>query len=261
MNTRIAASLVVVLALTLGCEIEPVTRETPPPAPPVDLETRTFALKHLNPSVAKTLVQPYVYEDRPGAPGVITYSMGPPALSARETADNLDKIARMLERFDVGSKAPSSYRLHFQVVAANGGESDVPLAPFEEALRKVFRFDGYSLVGEGYVTVSTGFFDLTINPAGAGGAAGNPDDASITVFGGHPSFYNIEGTIHEGELALEIVGPSIQLGKGLPARGATIQTTLGFRPGQTLVLGSMPAPDQTVFIVVHVAESVDGEPA
>lgn len=262
MNTRIAASLVVVLALTLGCEIETVTRETPPPAPPVDLETRTFALKHLNPSVAETLVRPYVYEDRPGAPGVITYSMGPPALSARETADNLDKIARMLERFDVAAKAPSSsYGLRFQVVAANGGESDVRLAPFEAALRKVFRFDGYSLVGEGYVTVSTGDFDLTIIPGGAVGAAGDPDDAGITLLGRHPGSYNIEGTIDEGELALEIVGPSIRLRDGRWAKSGTIQTTLGFRPGQTLVLGSMPAADQTVFIVVHVAESVDGEPA
>ena len=260
MNTRIAASLVVVLALTLGCEIETVTRETPPPAPPVDLETRTFALKHLYPSIAKTLVQPYVYEDRPGAPGVITFALAPPALSARETADNLDKIARMLERFDVAAKAPSSYRLHFQVVAANGGESDVRLAPFEEALRKVFRFDGYSLVGEGYVTVSTGGFDLTINPGGAAGAAGDPDDAGVTLLGSHDGFYNIEGEIHEGRLGLEIVGPSIQLRNGA-LRDATIQTTLGFRPGQTLVLGSMPAPDQTVFIVVHVAESDEGEPA
>ncbi len=259
MNTRIAASLVVVLALTLGCEPETVIRETPP-APPVDLETRTFALKHLNPSIAKTLVQPYVYEDRPGAPGVITFSMAPPALSARETADNLDKIARMLERFDVVSKAPSSYGLHFQVVAANGGESDVRLAPFEEALRKVFRFDGYSLVGEGYVTVSTGRFDLTINPGSAVGAAGDPDDASVTLLGSHPGFY-IEGTIHpEGELSLEIVRPSIPLREGVD-RGASIQTTLGFRPGQTLVLGSMPEPDQTIFIVVHVAESDEGEPA
>ena len=182
-------------------------------------------------------------------------------MSARETADNLDKIARLLERFDVVSKAPSSYGLRFQVVAANGGESDVRLAPFEEALRKVFRFDGYSLVGEGYVTVSTGGFDLAIVPGGAVGAAGDPDDASITLLESHPGSYNIEGTIHEGELALEIVAPSIQLRDGYWARPATIQTTLGFRPGQTLVLGSMPAADQTVFIVVHVAKSVEGEPA
>lgn len=260
MNTRLAGPLIVVLALTSGCEVERVVRQTPPPASPVELETRTFALKHLNPATAQTLVRPYVYEDRPGSPGVITYSMAPPALSARETVDNLDKIGRMLEQFDVVSKASSSYRLHFQVVAANGGESDVRLAPFEEALRKVFRFDGYSLVGEGYVTISTGGFDLTIDHEGAVGSAGQPDDTGVTLLGSHPGFYNIEGTIHDGQLALHIVGPDIPLREN-HWTGGTIETKLGFRPGQTLVLGSMPAPDQTVFIVLHVAEADEGEPA
>lgn len=260
MNTRLAGPLVVVLALTSGCEVERVTRQTPPPASPVELETRTFALKHLNPSIAQTLVRPYVYEDRPGGPGVITYSMAPPALSARETVDNLDKIGRMLEQFDVASSAPPSYRLHFQVVAANGGKSDARLAPFEKALRKVFRFDGYSLVGEGYVTVSTGAFDLTISPGDAVGNAGQPDDAGFTLLGSHPGLYNIEGVIGNGQLALEIAGPDIPLGDD-HWTGGTIDTTLGFRPGQTLVLGSMPAPDQTVFIVLHVAEADEGEPA
>ena len=244
MNTRVAAPLVVVLALTLGCEPETVIRKTPPPAFPVHLETRTFALKHLNPSDAETLVQPYVYEDRPGAPGVITYSMAPRALSARETVDNLDKIARMLEQFDVASRRPSSYQLHFQVVAANGGESaDERLALVEKELRKVFRFDGYSLMGEGHVTVSGGSFELQIETDTA-----EPIDPS------QKWRIHVAGHVYGGsDLSLRIT--DLPPGKATSMRPTgKVETQLGFRPGQTLVLGSMPSPDQTVFVVVHVAE-------
>lgn len=204
-----------------------------------DLETRTFALAHLSESAAVALITPYVYGDRPGAPGTFNYAAS--ALSVRETPDNLDKIARMLGEFDVATKPPS-YRLHFQVVAANGDESTDPrLAPVEAELRKVFRFDGYSLVGEGFVTVSTGGFDLSITPDG------------------EPDFYHVDGTIYGTTvLSLAIKGPSIPNAAGM-STGGQVRTRLGFRPGQTLVLGSMPAPDKTVFIVVHVAE-VNGDP-
>ena len=251
MDMRLGAPLLAVLVLITGCEIEVDGRTGSQsddgrmafkPLPQLhDLETRTFQLEHLTSRAAIALIDPYVYRDRPGAPGTIsnptgirTISVrGTPstisnpngirAISVRETPDNLDKIARMLEQFDVPAAVPS-YRLHFQVVAANGGGSDPRLAPVEEALRKVFRFDGYSLVGEGYVTVSSGNFDLRINA------------------GEQTAHYLIGGRIDGGSLWLEADGP-----------GGSIESTLAFRPGQTLVLGSMPAPDQTVFIVVHVA--------
>ena len=268
MDMRLGVPLLALLVLVGGCEIEVDGRtgsqtaeseQTVQSSGHAALETRTFALEHLTTAEAMALVGPYVYDDRTTAPGKISFGIAR-ALSVRETPDNLDKIARMLEQFDVASDAPS-YRLHFQVVAANGGESDVRLAPFEEALRKVFRFDGYSLVGEGYVTVSTGSFDLAINPGDAAAASGQPDDAAITLLGNHPGLYNIEGTIHHnGQLALDIVGPSIPLREQHWTMGG-IETTLGFRPGQTLVLGSMPTPDQTVFIVLHVAEGETDEPA
>lgn len=235
MDVRLGVPLVTLLVLVGGCEIEVSgqSEDVKPHFSPLSewpaLETRTFQLKHLTSRPAIALIDPYVYRDRPGAPGAISNPTGIQAISVRETPDNLDKIARMLEQFDVASAAPS-YRLHFQVVAANGSESDPRLAPFEEALRKVFRFDGYSLVGEGYVTVSAGDFDLKINT-------------------GEESDYLIDGRISGGSLWLEAFGPR-----------ASIESTLAFRPGQTLVLGSVPAPDQTVFIVVHVAESVEGEP-
>ena len=242
MDMRIGLPLPLLSLLVLigGCEIEMTERggdgsvRPKPYLTADDLDTRTFAMEHISGEQASNLVGPYVYADRPRAPGAISWSSGARAITVRETPDNLDKFARMLEQIDV---APSmqSYRLHFQVVAPNGSETDVRLAPVEEALRKVFRFDGYALVGEGYVTVSRGDFNLTIDVEGT----------SVP--------YEVDGLIFDSELSLA-VDAKIERPDGGRST-ARIDTRLGFRSGQTLVLGSMPAPDQTVFVVVHVAEA------
>ena len=247
MDMRLGVPLLALLVLAGGCEIEMAERNGSqsddgkpvftPLSPMPALETRTFQLEHLTSRAAIALIDPYVYGDRPGRPGTISNPTGIRAISVREMPDNLDKIARMLEQFDVVSRAPSSYRLHFQVVAGNGGTSDPRLAPVEAELRKVFRFDGYSLLGEGYVTVSRGGFDLSITP----------EDGT--------DFYHVDGDVLEGDqLGLTIHGPSITLSSTHSRSGGTIRTRLGFRVGQTLVLGSMPTTDKTVFVVVHVAE-------
>ena len=62
------------------------------------LETRTFELRHLTSSAAEDIVEPYVYEDRPGAPGKVQTAGR--LISVRETRDNLDRIGRVLEQFD-----------------------------------------------------------------------------------------------------------------------------------------------------------------
>lgn len=264
MDVRLGASILALLVLVGGCEIEMAERTDSPtddwrrafkPLPQWhDLETRTFQLEHLHSSDAMALIAPYVYQDRPGAPGAVSNPADVRAISVRETPDNLDKIARMLEQFDVASTSTQSYRLHFQVVTANGDEADMRLAPVVEALRKVFRFEGYSLVGEGYVAVSAGRFDLAI-----GAEDTTPADQPDARVNGDPFFYNIIGKVYADQLELSVVGPEHKHPSGRRSRGS-IETTLGFRPGQTLVLGSMPEPDQTVFIVVHVAESDEGEP-
>ena len=263
MDLRLGFPLLALLIL-VGCEIEVAgngsqSDDGKPAFKPLSerpaLETRTFQLEHLTSRAAITLIDPYVYRDRPGAPGAISNPTGIQAISVRETADNLDKIARMLEQFDVPSGV-SSYRLHFQVVAANGGETDTRLAPVAEALRKVLRFEGYSLLGEGYVTVSAGNFDLAISAD----SATSVDQHDARVNRDHAAFYGINGRVSGDQLDLGVRGPVLEHPSGARNRGS-IETTLGFRPGQTLVLGSMPAPDQTVFIVVHVGGAEAAEPA
>lgn len=71
------------------------------------------------------------------------------AVTVRETPDNLDKIARVLAQFD---RPTLSVRLHFQIIQADGAaRSDPAIAEVEAALRKLFRFRGYRLVGEAVV--------------------------------------------------------------------------------------------------------------
>ena len=254
MDMRLGAPLLAVLVLISGCEIEVdgrtgsqsddgqpvIKRLSDLPA----LETRTFPLENLSLVQATALIDPYVYRDRPGAPGTI--SGGNVAISVRETPDNLDKIARMLEQFDAAPGTPS-YRLHFQVVTANGGEStDERVASVEKELRKVFRFDGYSLIGEGHVTVSAGAFELQI-----------ATNASEPLEPSQKWRMHIVGDVY-GAAGNEVMHLKVtDLPPGMStSRRATgkVETRLGFRPGQTLVLGSMPSQDETVFIVVHVAD-------
>ena len=255
MDVRLGASILALLVLVGGCEIEVDGRTDSqtddgkpaftPLFPPPALETRTFPLEHLALTQATALIDPYVYRDRPGAPGTISGDAG--AISVRETPDNLDKIARMLEQFDAAAGAPS-YRLHFQVVTANGGGStDERVAPVENELRKLFRFEGYSLIGEGHVAVSNGPFELQIET-----------DAAEPMEPSQNWRIHIDGSIHRGrELRLSIT--DLPPGFGTTARRTgKVETRLGFRTGQTLVLGSMPSQDQTVFIVVHVSD--EGEP-
>jgi hypothetical protein len=118
------------------------------------LETRTFDLQHLDPQVAYEIVFPYVYLDRPQDPGTLSYSRESRTLAVRERPDNLDQIARVLEERD--SPRPG-VALYFQVIDAVGDAGVAPdpkLAEVESALREVFRFRSYRLVGEAVVRAS-----------------------------------------------------------------------------------------------------------
>ena len=92
------ASGVLLAALALhmgGCDAGWGGSETP------SLETRTFALHHIEASEAANLIGPYIYAERAGAPGMVSEAQDDsPAITVRETADNLDRIAAVLAEFD-----------------------------------------------------------------------------------------------------------------------------------------------------------------
>lgn len=180
----------------------------------VELETRTFRLESLRPHQAGEIVLPYVYQGREPNPGMMTVTEG--ALTVRETEDNLDRIARVLEEFD---QAPGELRLRFQVVEADGAaESDPAIAEVEEELRRLFRFEGYELVAEGAVSVAP------------------PSPFTQRLIGAEGE-WSVQGEVFDrGGTAVHLSG--IQLWSGADER--IIETSVNVRAGQTLVLGSGP---------------------
>lgn len=178
------------------------------------LDTRTFELKYLRGGEASTIIGPYVFGDRPKAPGQVSFVDD--AITVRETPDNLEKIARVLAQFD---RPTPSVRLHFQIIQADGAaRSDPAIAEVEGALRKLFRFRGYRLVGEAVVG-GTEYSEASQEVAGEGGP------------------YLIIARIQEvrGSADSGVVRVEAHLRAGT---GGELQTTVSLRAGQTAVLGN-----------------------
>ena len=70
-------------------------------------------------------------------------------ITVRETADNLDRIARALAQFD---RPQPGVRLRFKLIEADGvATRDPRIADVEAALRGLFRFRGYRLITDAVV--------------------------------------------------------------------------------------------------------------
>ncbi len=179
-----------------------------------DLDTRTFELRYLDPGVAADLIDPYVFGDRPEAPGMLSWADN--AISVRETPDNLDKIARVLERYDVPRP---SVRLHFKIIQADGfPTTDSSIADIEQVLRTLFRFRGYRLVAE---ALAAGMEGSTLNQ----------------VVGQAPHRYGIRAHLRDIRSAGDsgTVQFDVQL---MSDRGQAMETLVTLPAGQTAVLGN-----------------------
>ena len=209
-------------ALSWGCDGTP------------KLDVRTFTLEHRAGYEAAELVDPYVFGDREGAPGSL--SATPDAISVRETPDNLEKIARVLEEFD--QPIPGLW-LRFQLIEADSfREPDPAIAEVVGELRELFRFDGYRLLGEALVSV-------------AGGARDRQDFSQ--------RFLNTDETfsIHAGA---QIRRPGtvrldpIQLWQG--DSDILMESSVNVSPGQTVVIGGSRARvGGRAFILTVTAET------
>ena len=189
------------------------------------------------------LIQPYVYRDRPNAPGSMSVATAEGAITVRETPDNLDRIERVLAELTFPSPPASSFHLHFQLVEANGAtEPDPAIADVVEELRRALRFDGYSLVGEARIAV-------------------RPRARFAQLLQTAENEYRISGAFEESES-----GYVLSVGLSRPrsrTQGNTtthftsrgLETDVGIRPNQTLVLGSISVEDSAVlFAVVRLVE-------
>ncbi|HKJ00935.1 MAG TPA: hypothetical protein VJ997_00730 [Longimicrobiales bacterium] len=197
------------------------------------LETRTFRINHLQPWEVEPLVGPYVYTDRAENPG--EFSTSEQAVTIRETPDNLDKIARVLEEYDV---ARPDIRLHFQLIEADGfTTSDPRIAPVEAELRKIFQFRGYRLAGEAAIA-ATNEAEISQRLAGSDGLFG----VSGKVFWVRGDLIHLENI----RLSEENAGP-------------ILLTSMNVRPGQTVVLGSSPKSGSTATLLLTVRAEAAGD--
>jgi hypothetical protein len=152
-------------------------------------------------------------------------------LTVRETRDNLMRIEEVLLEFD---RPTPVVRLTFQIIEANGStETDPQIAEVEEALRKLFRFDGYRLVGEVMVH----------------GTEGNEVFQEFDVPDLGPSA--IAATIRD--VRTDSSGGSVQLEMRFHAGSRTVfGTTVRVRAGQTAVLGRTPSAVGSQNIILAV---------
>ncbi len=185
---------------------------------PPNLDTQTFELQHLDAHRAAEMIDPYVYGDRPDAPGSMS-AVGN-TLTVRETRDNLDKIGRVLAEFD---RPRPTVRLQFQLIEANGDATPDPaIADVEAELRKLFRYQGYRLLHEAVV--------------------GGTEGSHIEQVVGHEGAFAGEGYVIMATIgAVRAKGDSgfveLEVGVRNPMMGA-LRTTVNARVGQTLVVGN-----------------------
>lgn len=210
-----------------GCDVDWGERGTA-------LETRTFALEHMEASEAVDLIGPYVYTDRVGAPGMISeVQSDSAAITVRETVDNLNRIAAVLTEFD--RPADRSLGLRFQLISPNGSEPDPRISDIVAELRRFLRFDGYSLAGEAYVSLARGQFSQRIRT----------EEAT----------YDISGLYRPKSRTLKVD----LFGRRDAGR---FGTEVVINPGKTLVLGTVIGDGATAILVVRslVNDGVDESP-
>ena len=208
------------------------------------LEVRTFQVDTTDSEQLQSvgvLVQPYVYKDRPNAPGSMSVSTAAGAITVRETADNLDRIERVLAELSFPPAPASSFNLHFQLVEANGAaDPDPSIADVVEELRRTFRFKGYSLTGEALIatTPNQRFTHLLQTQT---------DDRSYSITG---------DLVVPGNTLRVTFTQKRKVGSNTYTDGTVLSTAVGIRPSQTLVLGSVPVEGtRTLLVIARMTES------
>ncbi len=205
------------------------------------LEVRTFTLQRLEAEAAYGLVDPYVYRDREGRPGMMSISEG--LITVRELPENLNRIAAVLEEYD---RARAAVRLHFQLIQANGfDDRDESIQAVETELRKLLRYDGYRLVGETVLQLREGSMGQQVLQGTMEGVS--PDE----------SRFQLEASV--GVTSAEDQGSSVELWVALARFGQNILgTEVNASNGQSLVLGTTWAQIGGGALILVVTPTIEG---
>ena len=201
-----------------------------------ELDIQTFTLEHRSAYEAEALIGPYVFTDRPMNQG--TMSATNTALTVRETRDNLEKIARVLEEFD---QPLDAIRLRFQLIEADSfQETDPGIAEITEELKSLFQFEGYRLMGEALVTVAGGYMD--------------DQEASQRFLGTEEVFLiQLQARVERpGSVRLN----PIRLWMG--EQEVILETSVNVRKGQTVVIGGARGWDNSQSYILVVKAETEG---
>lgn len=190
-------------------------------------ETRTFALQYLHPDEAHSMIEPYV----PGGGENMRITRQPASLTITAPEVRLEQIAGVLGEYD---RARPDVRLRFQIIEADGfTEADAAIADVEQALRELFRFSGYRLIGEAVVQAK---------------APGHVEQNLGDTLG-----YSITAALHRVVSADNAHAVELSVDLRAAGHGTLISTSLTVPSGQTVVVGSARAGTDsgTVILVVR----------
>lgn len=196
---RLTALAILVMVAVTGCDRAG------------DQETRTYELQRLGTEQALSLLSPYLEED-----SRISATGG--AVSVRATPEQLARVEAVLQEFDL---APNAVTLRFQIIEANGfTEVDPAVADVTEALRELFRYEGYRLQGEAVMrTTEYGNFSQMVR--GSGGQT-----------------YRISGNVRDIGRSGGQWSVFMDVSLGSLAGTPILETSVNAPSGQTVVLGS-----------------------
>ncbi len=203
------------------------------------LDTRTFELQYLQGYEAEQLIAPYVFSDRETNPGMMSSAQG--AITVRETSDNLDKIARVIDQYD---RPKPTVMLTFQIIEADGASaSDPAIADVERELRRLFRFEGYRLVAETQVAAIQG--------TGIRQLVGDE---------GRQQRFLIHSSVNEVRTGSDATTLTLDVALDAAGAGTILETSVTIPAGHAVVLGTGQAPgfDGALILVVR-AEVVDSD--
>lgn len=176
-----------------------------------DLETRTYDLQRLRPDEARALIAPYVFSER------ADMSVTERGITVRERPEAHGRIAALLERYDAPRQ---DVLLRFQLVEADGFTgADAAIADVEQELRRLFRFDGYRLVGELVVQATEG---------------ASIDQTIVT----EDRRYQLLGHVGHVSAGSPPAAAVLEVRLAASGFGDIFQTSVNLRDGQTVVLGT-----------------------
>lgn len=191
---------------------------------PRDLSVKTFKLQNLRADDAAKLLGPYV--NSPGGGVFEAGSIG--AITVRETPTIMALVDSILRVHD---RPRAVVSLRFRLIAAlDSNRRDPSIDAIDAELRKLFRFNGYVLIGEGTATTEE-MNEFTMTMAAKNAPDKRPDES-----------YVINGWIErvEGSGADRTVRLTLALRDGLRGRDAPdlLKTGLTMTIGQGVILGS-----------------------